>query len=99
MRGESGDSATWFSAETADVLRAVEVDSAGHAVVEFTDLRDVIPNASSSAGSAMLLGELNAAVFAVDGVSSVEYRMDGSCELFGEWLQYGVCMRYDRPAG
>lgn len=87
---------TWFSGETADVLRSATVDANGHAVVDFVDLRDVIPNASSSAGSIALIEELNATVFSVDGVASVEYRMNGSCPLLGEWLQYGECLTFDR---
>ncbi len=83
------DSQSWFSAATADALRSVSVDSAGNAIVDFHDLRTTVPNASSSAGSAMLLSELNAAVFSVPGIRSVEYRMDASCDLFWEWLQYG----------
>lgn len=80
---------TWFSASTAHALRSATVDSAGHAIVDFHDLRPVIPNASSSAGSTILLQELNAAVFRVPAVRSVEYRIDGSCDAFWEWLQYG----------
>lgn len=76
-----------FTAETADALRSVTVDSAGHATVDFHDLRPLIPNASTSAGSAVLMNELRAAVFGVPGIQSVEYRMDGSCYLFWEWLQ------------
>jgi hypothetical protein len=79
---------SWFSAETADVLSSAAVDSIGHATVDFHDLRNVIPNASSSAGSALLLQELNSAVFRVAGIRSVEYRMNGSCDVFWEWLQY-----------
>jgi hypothetical protein len=79
---------SWFSAATADVLRSAEVDSSGHATVDFHDLRNVIPNASSSAGSTLLLDELNSAVFRVAGIRSVEYRMNGSCDVFWEWLQY-----------
>lgn len=85
----AGDATSWFSAETADALRSVTVDSTGHATVDFHDLRPLIPNASSSAGSALLLDELNATVFEIDAIQSVEYRMDGSCDLFWEWLQYG----------
>ena len=85
----AGESASWFSAETADALRSVAADSAGHAIVDFHDLRALIPNASSSAGSAALLNELNATVFQFPGIHSVEYRMDGSCDHFWEWLQYG----------
>lgn len=80
---------SWFSASTAQALRSVTVDSAGHAIVDFHDLRTIIPNASSSAGSAILLQELNTAVFRVPGIRSVEYRIDGSCDTFWEWLQYG----------
>ena len=82
---------SWFSDTTVQALRSVEVDEAGHAVVDFADLRALIPNASASAGSAMLLRELNMTVFAVPSIESVEYRIEGSCEAFWEWLQYGGC--------
>lgn len=89
---------SWFSGATADIIRSVSVDADGRAVVDFVDLRAVLPNASSSAGSEALLRELNATVFGVAGVRAVEYRMAGSCEVLGEWLQYGTCLRFDRPA-
>ncbi|MCJ7628107.1 MAG: GerMN domain-containing protein [Longimicrobiales bacterium] len=79
---------SWFSRETADALRSATVDSTGHATVDFNDLRPLIPNASSSAGSASLLEELNSTVFRFPGIRSVEYRMEGSCDRFWEWLQY-----------
>lgn len=79
---------SWFSAETAGMLRSVEVDGEGRAVVDFEDLRTVIPGAGSSAGSEALLDELNGTVFRVPGVTSVEYRIRGSCSAFWEWLQY-----------
>lgn len=87
---------SWFSAETADVLDSVTLDTAGHAIVDFKDLRPLIPNASSSAGSEMLLRELNDALFAFPDVRSAEYRINGSCDVFGEWLQYG-CRIEKRP--
>jgi hypothetical protein len=88
--GTEGESArqTWFSDATAASVRTVNVDSTGHAVVDFHDLRRLIPNASSSAGSAMLLHELDSTVFTVPQIHSVEYRIDGSCARFWEWLQY-----------
>jgi hypothetical protein len=94
---QAGDRHSWFSAETAGALRSVTVDSTGHATVEFRDLRPLIPNASSSAGSASLLAELDSAVFQFPGIRSVEYRMEGSCDLFWEWLQYG-CHRVMRDS-
>ena len=87
---------SWFSEVTADAVRSVDVDAEGRAVIDLVDLRTLIPNASSSAGSEALLRELNATVFSVEGVRSVEYRMAGSCELLGEWLQYGRCLVFTR---
>jgi spore germination protein GerM len=87
---------SWFSEKTANAFKSVTMDAAGHAMVDFADLRPLIPNASSSAGSEMLLRELNAAVFAFPSVNSVEYRINGSCEDFGEWIQVG-CKGYTRP--
>lgn len=80
---------SWFSKETSGALRSAQVDSAGHAVVDFDDLRAIIPNAASSAGSRLLLVELNGTVFQFPEVDSVEYRMEGSCDAFWDWLQYG----------
>jgi hypothetical protein len=82
----SADS-SWFGERTRGALRSATVNSAGHAIVDFQDLRTLIPNASSSAGSAQLVQELNAAVFAITGIESVEYQMDHSCDVFWEWLQ------------
>lgn len=96
--GRGGGAVSWFGEETAGSLRSVSVDSSGHAIVDFHDLRRLIPNASSSAGSAMLLDELNDAIFVFPEIRSVEYRMDGSCDLFWEWLQYG-CHTVTRPGG
>lgn len=87
---------SWFSAATANALRSVSVDTAGHATVDFEDLRLLIPNASSSAGSAILLEELNTTVFSVGGIRSIDYSIEGSCEKFWEWLQYG-CQTVRKP--
>lgn len=84
----AGAAPSWFSAATAHALRAATVDPSGHATIDFQDLRSLVPNASSSAGSASLLEELNAAVFHLPDIRSVEYQMEGSCERFWEWLQY-----------
>ncbi len=87
---------SWFSEDTASIVQSAIMDDAGVAVVDFVDLRPVIPNASASAGSALLLGQLDATVFAIPSVRSVEYRMEGSCEDFGEFVQVGCTVR-SRP--
>jgi spore germination protein GerM len=76
-----------FSAATKDMLKIVTVDDAGLAVVDFHDLRTVIPNASGSTASTQLLRELDGTVFQFPSVRSVEYRIEGSCPAFFEWLQ------------
>lgn len=81
---------SWFSSATAGMLRGVTLTD-GRAVVDLRDLRPVIPGAGSSAGSALLLSQLDATVFQFPTVSSVEYRIDGSCTAFTEWVQLGGC--------
>jgi spore germination protein GerM len=78
---------SWFSSETAGMLNGVRLDAEGRAIVDLADVRDVIPGASSSAGSATLLGELNGTLAQFDAVQEVEYRLDGSCERFWNFLQ------------
>jgi hypothetical protein len=77
---------SWFSEETRGVLRRVRAEN-GQVVLDFRDLPDLIPNASTSAGSRDLLMSLDSTVFQFDWVESVEYRLDGSCDAFWEWLQ------------
>lgn len=85
---------SFFSDETRQSVRLVRIDGL-HAVIDFHDFSHLIPNASSSLGSTMLLAALNSTVFANSRVASVEYRFDGSCDAFGEWVQRG-CIRYER---
>jgi hypothetical protein len=87
---------SFFSRETAGMLRGVALDG-DRLTVDFADLRTVIPNASTSAGSELLLGELNATVFQFIEVRYVEYRIAGSCDAFWEWLQR-ACDIVERPS-
>ncbi len=64
--------------------------------IDFGDLREAVPNAASSTGSFHFLAELGGTVFAVPGVEVVEYRMEGSCEAFWNFLQRD-CQRIRRP--
>lgn len=91
----AGSLSSFFSSATAGMLRSVTIAD-GHAVVDFEDLRPVIPNASASAGSARLLAELDATVLQFRTVESVEYRLEGSCTEFNEWLQLGGCEPRER---
>jgi len=79
---------SFFSDRTAGLLHDATVED-GFAVVDFDEaLRRAIPNASTSAGSRQLLRELNATVFQLPAVDSVEYRLGGRCDAFWNFLQY-----------
>lgn len=83
-----------FSAETAGMVRAVSLNQ-GLLIVDFEDLRPVMPNASTSCGSFSLLAQLNGTAFQFAEVERVTYQIDGSCETFFNWLQ-GDCREYPR---
>lgn len=83
---------SWFSEATARALLAVSVEE-GLATIDFADFSAVIPNASTSAGSAMLLSELNATMFQFSEVQGFLYRFDGDCGAFWNWLQAGCTVQ------
>jgi hypothetical protein len=87
---------SWFSDETAGMLGDVRLDDTGRAIIDFRDFSRTISGASTSAGSRILLNELNRTVFQFDTVRSVEYRIEGSCEAFWNWLQ-AECTVVERP--
>ncbi|TVP54714.1 MAG: hypothetical protein EA351_12670 [Gemmatimonadales bacterium] len=93
---EAADGITsFFSEETTDLLRSV--DFVGDtAVVDFREIGTRLPNASTSAGSANLLIQLNGTVFSVPDVAAIRYEWDGSCDRFWEFLQR-ECRIVPRP--
>lgn len=78
--------AGWFSDETAGMLQSVRVED-GVAHVDVDDLREVIPNASTSCGSAGLLAQLDRTATQFDTVDSARYSILGDEAAFYEWLQ------------
>lgn len=83
-----------FSESTAGSLRGLSLDD-GYLVVEFSDVRKELANASSSCGSEALLAELNSTAFQFREVRRVRYEIENSCTTFGEWLQR-ECEEYTR---
>ena len=77
---------SWFNPATAWGW-SIEAREGGDYTVDFEDLSDVIPNASTSAGSRMLLSQLNSTMFQFDFVQTVHYTLAGDCAAFWEWLQ------------
>jgi hypothetical protein len=92
---ESGAGASsWFTDATQGMLRSARLDDE-RLIVDFDDFSIVIPNASTSCGSARLLAELSTTAFQFPEVETVTFTFEGSCEAFGEFLQMG-CIEIDR---
>jgi hypothetical protein len=75
-----------FGPGTAKMLKSVRIDN-GTALVDFFDFRQVIPNASSSFGSAALLAELDTTLRQFPTVKLTLYSFDGDLTAFYDWLQ------------
>lgn len=76
----------WFGPATADALLDATVDDDGTVHVVFTDLRALIPNASSSCGSAGLLAQLDRTLTALDGIIATRYALADQAAFYA-WLQ------------
>ena len=76
----------WFSTKTAGTLRSVRL-SGGIAYVDFRDFSRLIPNASSSCGSTLLLAQLNRTARQFPTVRRTVYSFNGNRRAFYEWLQ------------
>jgi hypothetical protein len=76
----------WFSARTSGKLRGARI-TAGVAYVDFSDFRRIIPNASSSCGSSLLLAQLNRTATQFPSVRRAVYSFNGSRRAFYQWLQ------------
>ncbi|HWI63935.1 MAG TPA: GerMN domain-containing protein, partial [Symbiobacteriaceae bacterium] len=88
---------SWFSDQTAGMLRSVRLTPQGRAVVDFAAaLPRTIPNASTSAGSMALRMELAHTLFQFPEVKEIEPLVDGRCEVFGAWMQTD-CLVIKRP--
>ena len=79
----------WFSAKTAGKLRSVSIRRRV-AYVDFADFSRLIPNASSSCGSALLLAQLDRTATQFPTVERAVYSFNGSRRAFYEWLQRGA---------
>ena len=77
---------SWFSDATAGSVRSI-AQSEGVLTVDLDDLSAIIPNASSSCGSAAFLAQLQATAFQFDEVAEVTFLFEGSCERLFQFLQ------------
>ena len=85
---------SFFGPDTAGAVRNTEL-TGGLLIVDLWDVRDALPNASTSCGSESLLAQLNATAFQFDAVDRVRYEFEGSCADFAGFLQ-GECTEFTR---
>lgn len=78
---------SWFSSQTAGTLRSLTTGPAGQVTVDLVDFSSVIPNASSSAGSQILVDQLSATLFQFSEYQSILMMFEGDCSRFWNWLQ------------
>lgn len=77
---------SFFSDRTAQMLRSLRIAS-GVAHADFKDFSKIIPNASSSFGSAALMAELDTTLRQFSSVRSTMYSFNGDDRAFYDWLQ------------
>jgi hypothetical protein len=76
----------WFGPTTADALLDAHLDDQGTVHVTFTDLRQLIPNASTSCGSTALLAMLDTTLLALDDITTTRYALADQTAFYA-WLQ------------
>ncbi len=87
MMGEQNNGySSFFSPGTLGALNEMTIEN-GVAVVDFNDIQTVIPNASSSCGSAEFLAELDSTLKQFPTITKVFYTINGDAETFYSWLQ------------
>lgn len=77
-----------FSSKTKSVLKSINIRD-GTAYVNLVDIREIIPNASTSCGSAQFLSETEATLKQFSTIEKVVYAIDGQPATFYEWMQIG----------
>jgi hypothetical protein len=79
---------SWFSEATKNILKSLKIEN-GTAYVNLQDIRQIIPNASSSCGSAEFLAEMKTTLKQFSSIKEVVFAIDEKPALFYEWLQIG----------
>lgn len=79
---------SFFSEDTAGMLRSVHI-SGDTGLADFRDFRRLVPDATSSHGSAALLAELDATLRQFPTIKRTLYAFNGDVAAFYAWLQLG----------
>jgi len=79
----------WITKDTASYLKSIKVEN-GIAFVDWKDIRQVVPNASTSCGSATFLSSIDMTLKQFPEVKSVVHSIENNSQIFYEWMQM-VC--------
>ncbi len=79
---------SFFSKETADILKGFKVEDE-IAYINLKDIRNIIPNISSSCGSQQFMAEIEQTLLQFPKVEEVYYAINGEPETFYNWIQMG----------
>lgn len=79
---------SFFSEKTKSILKSVKIEKET-AYVNLVDIRPIVPNASTSCGSAEFLAEIETTLKQFPTVKKVILAIEGKPEAFYEWLQLG----------
>ncbi|MGI5827433.1 MAG: GerMN domain-containing protein [Patescibacteria group bacterium] len=79
---------SFFSDKTRGILQSVRVEGRT-AYVDLKDIRNIIPNASTSCGSQEFLAQVGETIKHYRTVDKVIYAINGDPETFYEWIQLG----------
>lgn len=79
---------SFFSDKTKSMLKNIRVTN-GTVYLNLNDIRPIIPNASSSCGSAQLMSEIDSTLKQFPEVKKVIVAINGKPNTFYDWIQVG----------
>jgi len=85
---------SWFSEKTKDILKSVKIENST-VYVDLKDIRQIIPNVSTSCGSAEFLAEVETTLKQFSTVNKVIIAIDAKPSIFYEWIQIGCAKEND----
>lgn len=77
-----------FSDETKSILKNIKITE-GVCYVNLEDIRQIVPNANTSCGSAELLAEMETTLKQFPTIKKVIFAINGNPKTFYDWLQIG----------
>ncbi len=79
---------SWFSPQTKFILKNLKIEN-NTAYVDLIDIRSIIPNASSSCGSAEFLSEIENTLKQFPEIEKIIFAINEKPSDFYEWIQIG----------